>query len=245
MSIGALGYGCITCAYQIRSIGGQLVGGGDTSNMVAWVNAFDITTVPWGIYRQGNFTDPSQTSPPGTSDGNCSAGVCSPQNGLLCVGPADEDGNCTIVACATPLVQRSQYFIPFPIAYYVIAYGTSISAAPLDERACGEGGDWFSMGCIYPIQDATDYPLLVDLPIPDNTLDATILVQGYYLGIIVPGSTIPGGGVLSQEISYLPNLSSLTPSNAGVAGFGASWAGSISASCYGPIDDPFTGSDPP
>jgi hypothetical protein len=131
------------------------------------------------------------------------------------------------------------------MAYYVIAYGTSISAAPLGERSCGEGGYWFSMGCIYPIQDASKYPLIVDLPIPDNTLDETILVQNYYLGIIQPGATIPGGGVLSTEITFLPNLSSLTPSNAGVAGFGASWAGSISTPCYGPIDDPFTGSDPP
>jgi hypothetical protein len=245
MLIGTLGYGCIACAYQIRSIGAQLVGGGGTTNMVAWVNSYDITTVAWGDYHQGNFTDPSQTTPPTTSDANCVSGACSPQNGLLCVGPADEDGNCTIVNCATPLVQRTQYLIPIPIAYYVIAYGTSISAAPLDERSCGEGGDWFSMGCIYPIQAASNYPLTVDLPIPDNTLDETILVQNYYLGIIVPGVAIPGSGVLAAEITFLPNLSSLTPSNAGVAGFGASWAASIGSPCYGPIDDPFTGSDPP
>jgi hypothetical protein len=236
---------CISCAYQIRSIGAQLEGGGDATNIVNWVNDYDITTVAWGDYHQGNFTDPSQTSPPTTSDTSCTSGACSPQNGLLCVGPADEDGNCTIVACDTPLVQRSQYLIPFAIAYYVIAYGTSISAAPVEDRSCGEGGDWFSMGCIFGMESASDYPLTVDLPIPDNTLDDTILVQNYYLGIISPGASIPASGVLSEEISILPNLTSLTPSNAGVAGFGSNWSASLSTACYGPMDDPFTGSDPP
>jgi hypothetical protein len=240
-----LSYGCVPCAILQRSIGAQITGGGSTANMVAWVNAYDITTVPWGDYHQGNFTDPSQTTPPTTSDFSCTSGACAPQNGLLCVGAPDEDGNCTIVDCPTPSVQRAQYLLPVPIAYFVIAYGTSISAAPLDEQSCGEGGYWFSEGCIYPIQSASDYPLTIDLPIPDNTLDATILVQTYYLGIILPGATIPAGGVLSSAISILPNLSSLTPSNAGVSGFGASWAGSIATACDGPIDDPFTGSDPP
>jgi hypothetical protein len=101
-------FNCISCAYQIRSIGAQLPGGGDTTNMVNWVNAYDITTVPWSDYHQGNFTDPSQTTPPTTSDTSCASGACSPQNGIECVGPADEDGNCTSVQCATPLVQRSQ-----------------------------------------------------------------------------------------------------------------------------------------
>src|SRR5580658_3046963 len=36
----------------IRSIGGQLVGGGDTTNMVNWVNGYDITTVAWDDYHQ-------------------------------------------------------------------------------------------------------------------------------------------------------------------------------------------------
>ena len=243
MSIGVLSYGCVTCAYQIRSVGGQLNGGGDPTNMVAWVNAYDITTVAWGDYHQGNFTDPSQTSPPTTSDAACSTGACNPQNGLLCVGGPDGEGHCTIVACTTPLVQRSQYLIPIAVPYYVIASGQSINQ---EGGACnGAGGSWFSMGCIFPAGSPGNYPLLVDLPIPDNTLDAAVLVQSYYLGIIVPGATIPGGGVFSQEITILPNLSSLTPSNAGVPGFGPSWAGSISASCDGPIDDPFTGSDPP
>ena len=144
-----------------------------------------------------------------------------------------------------PLVQRTQCLIPVPTAYYVVAYSTSISAAPLEFRSCGEGGDWFSMGCIYPQQSSSDYPLTVDLPIPDNTLDPTILVQNYYLGIIQPGATIPGSGVLSAEITILPNLSSLTPSNAGVAGFGPSWAGSISTPCDATPDDPFDGDPPP
>jgi hypothetical protein len=149
------------------------------------------------------------------------------------------------------LVQRTQYFIPIPVGYYVIAYGTSISAAPLDERSCGEGGDWFSMGCITAALSLDAYPLLVDLPIPDNTLDDTILVQNYYFGTIQAGATIPGGGVLSTPWTILPDLSSLNPSNAGVAGFGASWAGSIASYCGGVntdgdiLGDPFTGDPPP
>jgi len=245
VSIGAFGYGCVACAIQIRSIGAQLNGGGDAAHIVNWVNSYDITTVGWGDYHQGNFSNPSETTPDSTSDADCSSGACSPQNYLVCVSSSDGGVTCDTAPCGTPMVNRTQYLIPVPLSYYVIAYGTSVSAAPPEYRSCGEGGDWFAIGCIFPAGSPGSYPLTVDLPIPDNTLDATILVQNYYLGIISPGATIPGGGVLSEEITILPNLSSLTPSNAGVAGFGASWAGSISTACQGPIDDPFTGSDPP
>jgi len=242
---GAVG-GCTTCAYQIRSVGGELEPGGDPTNIVNWTNAYDITTVAWGQCLTGYFTDPSHTTPDSTGTNPCTGGVGYPENLTSCVGWNEGFTACTYPnACAIPTVYRSQFLIVVPTAYYVIAYGNDISNNPPEYRNCGEGGDWFASGCIYPLLADTSYPLIVDLPIPDNTLDTTIAVQYYWLGIIQPGASIPGGGVFTTNMTILPNLSSLTPSNAGCAGFGPNWASSIATPCDGPVNDPFTDDSPP
>jgi hypothetical protein len=211
--------------------------------MVNWVNAYDITTVAWGDYIQGDFNDPSQTTPVGGySYYSCSSGLCSPSNELLCVINTLGSGPCDTAQCFTPQVQRSQYLIPVPTAYFVVAYGTNMQGTAAGGPGCGSGGEWLSAGCVYPLQSAGNYPLLVDLPIPDNTMDTAILVQGYYLGIVVPGAPDPPYGILGSEISFVPDLTSLTPSTAGVAGFGPSWS---PTTCDASPDDPFDGDPPP
>jgi hypothetical protein len=239
--------GCMPCAYAIRSIGAELDPGGDFTNMVNWVNAYDITTVPWGTTRTGYFISPSATTPDGTpADIPSEGGAGYPTNLTQCV-TFNEDYTACVgnQPCPLPIVYRSQFYIPFPTAYYVLAYGTSISASGYAD--CGAGGTWISAGCIYPQQAADQYPMIVDLPIPDSTYwdseDPTIQVQYYWLGIIDPGATLPGAGVFAVNMTPIPNLTSLTPDNAGVTGFGSGW--NPNQVCYGNVNDPFNDSDPP
>ena len=112
MSIGIITGPCIACAYNIRAIGAQLEGGGDTTNMVNWVNAYDITTVDWGNYHQGNFTDPSQTTPPGTSDTSCGSGACSPKT--VCSASAPPTKTATAPKSHAPCPSSAAPNIPFP-----------------------------------------------------------------------------------------------------------------------------------
>jgi hypothetical protein len=238
--------GCVPCGFQLRSVGAELEPGGDFTNMVAWVNLPfpDIDTIPWGQCLTGGFTDPSHTVPDGTAYNLCDGGVGYPTNLTQCVG-FNEDGTACVGGqpCAVPTVYRTQFYLPFPTAYYVLAYGSSITASEYAD--CGGGGYWLSRGCIYPQQDDDQYPMIVELNIPESSLDDTIQVQFYFLGPITPGATIPPEGIFVENMTPLPNLTSLTVENANVSGLGANWASSIANPCYASPGDPFDDSDPP
>jgi len=245
MTIKPASCACVPCAYQIRSVAAFLESGTDFTNIINWVNAYDITTIPWGTYLQGTFTTSSATTPDaGTATVPCTGGTGYPINLTSCVGWNEDFTACvTGAACPTTLVARSQFFLPVPTAYYVIAYGTSISLVPEEYLNCGEGGTWLAQGCISPQQADSDYPLIVDLPIPDNSLDDTIQVQYYWLGIIKPGTGYGGeGGIFEDNMQVIQDLN-FTAEQAAVAGFGAAW--NPSQVCDATPDDPFTGSDPP
>ncbi len=231
--------GCANCGYMMRCVGAELGPGGDPTNIINWTNAYDITTVPWGNRLTGYFSDPGHTSPDNLATNGCTSGIGYPENFTQCVGWNPDYTACVCCQpCSVPTVYKSQFYLPLPTAYYVIAYGTSINISP--EPNCGQSVNWFARGCIYPQQSDDQYPMIVDLPIPDPTMDDTIQVQQYWLGIIQPGASLPPYGIFgSGNMSILPDLASLTPTNGVFAGFGSSW--NPSQTCDAPPDDPFTG----
>jgi hypothetical protein len=106
--------------------------------------------------------------------------------------------------------------------------------------SCGSPAFWVAQGCIYPQQPDDNYPMIVDLPIPDDSLDTSVLAQNYYIGIIQPGagySSMNGPSFAVQQ-----DLAGMTASNSHMNGFGPNW--NPSAVCYASPEDPFTDEDP-
>lgn len=242
MSIGILSScGCVPCGNLIRSVGARLTPGGDTTNMLAWVNAFDLASIPWNTGVGYDFSTAALTSP---DTGPYSYGPYYATNGLYTVGYNEDYTGCVVIDSSEGYVTRCQCYLPFPTAYWVIAYGPPVTVDGFT-GPCGSGGYYLSRGCIFAEEEPADYPLTIDLPIPDTTLDDTILIYGYNLGIITPGAGFPESGPLAGFFPILPSLSGLNGDNINASGFGPDWASSIAAPCNGPIDDPFTGDPPP
>jgi hypothetical protein len=255
MSIGLLNLqGCAGCALQLRAAGAILVGGGNTTNMLAWVAAYDITTVPWGALNTGNFTSPSQTTPPTQSGGSIAGALSGSQNQLhaLNTSQPSSPGPCTIGDDGDPVVYRAQALLPFPTAYYIMAWGVPMDSAL--SATCGAPAFFAAQGCIYPQQPDINYPMIVDLPIPDDTLDSSILVQNYNLGLITPGAGYSNGNgslfAVEQDLNWgaaghVCGFGDTTPvcSPIGMNGLGPNW--NNTAICFNTATpsavDPFTG----
>jgi len=239
MSIGTLTLSptCLPCGYYLRAVGGVLVGAGDTTNMLAWINGYDITAVAWGALQTGNFTSPSQTSPPTQSGGGIVGVLTGSQNELNALN-AGQSPPCTISASGTPVAYRAQALLPFPTAYYIIAWG-----GPMDSslsETCGSPAFWVAQGCIYPQQADDQYPMIVDLPIPDDTIDDAVLVQNYYIGIIQPGAGY--SNMNGPQFAIQQDLTGMTAANSHMNGFSPNW--NPNALCDASPEDPFTGEDP-
>ena len=244
--------GCVNCGYQMRSVAAEIGAGGNMANCVDWVNSYDWTANPlaieWGQLVTAYFPDETYTSYTGTPAVNAAtSGLGYPQNEAWTVQWNEGFTACVVTESAVggSIVAKSQFYLPLPTAYYVIAYGPDISNSETPD--CGESANWFAQGCIYPQQADDQYPMIVDLPVPDPSLDDTILVQFYWLGPIAPGAPLPPHGIFgSGNMSILPNLTSITPANAGFTGKGPSW--NPNQVCAGPTVDPFNGEaewDPP
>jgi hypothetical protein len=233
----------------LRVAGAILIGGGDITNMIAWIEAFDITTVPWGNYNTGNFTSPSQTTPPTQSSGLIAGAFTGSVNQLKGLDVRQSPPGCTIAASGTPNAYRAQAYLPTPTAYYIVAWGDPMDAS-LSET-CGNPAFWVAQGCNFEQEEEAVYPMIVDLPIPDDTLDASILVQNYYLGIITPGAGYNNmNGPLFAEQQDLIGMGApgYTLNSVGMNGFGPNWnPAAVCANTISPSDvDPFTGVyDPP
>ncbi len=148
---------------------------------------------------------------------------------------------CSISGAADPVCYRAQALLPFPTAYYIIAWGGPMDASLSAE--CGQPVFWVAQGCIYSQQSGDQYPMIVDLPIPDDNLDGSILVQNYYMGIITPGAgyNSMNGPLFAQQ----QDLAGMTPVTANMNGFGPNWNPSVI--CYSTaapsLADPFTGEE--
>jgi hypothetical protein len=208
--------------------------------MLAWIKAYDINNVPWGAIQTGYFLAPSETSPSSQSGGPIAGALTGSQNALNYLN--NEQGPpCTISGAADPVAYFAQALLPFPTAYYIIAWG-----GPMDANlsaACGQPVFWVAQGCIYPQQSDDQYPMIVDLPIPDDSLDASILVQNYYIGIITPGagySSMNGPLFAVQQ-----DLAGMTPTTSNMNGFGPNWnPNAICSNTASPsLADPFTGEE--
>jgi len=243
--------GCGDCSAgpnvpTLRGIGAVLVGGGDTTNMLDWIANYvanDINNIPWGALVTGNFTAPSQTSPPTQSNGPIGGALTGSQNELHYLN--NEQGPpCTIYPASDPVAYFVQAYLPTPTAYYIIAWGGPMDASLSAE--CGQPVFWVARGCIFAQQaNSAEYPMIVDLPIPDDTLDTSIQVQNYYIGIITPGagySSINGPSLAVQQ-----DLTGVTAASLNMNGLGPNWSSSIANPCYSTIApstaDPFTGED--
>jgi hypothetical protein len=225
---------------QLRGVGAVLVGGGDINNMVKWIQDYPIYEVAWGALFTGNFTDPSQTTPPTTSSGPIGGALTGSQNELNYLD--NEQGPpCTIYPSPDPVAYRVQALLPLPTAYYIIAWGGPMDASLSAE--CGQPVFWVAKGCIVPQQADDRYPMIVDLPIPNDTLDDAIQVQNYYIGIITPGagySSMNGPALAVQQ-----DLTGCTAASLNMNGLGPNWNPSAigSLSTYPSWVDPFTDSD--
>jgi hypothetical protein len=240
MSIGTLTLtpgGCIACGYYLRGVGGVLVGGGNPANMVDWINAYDMDTLAWNSLQTGNFTAPSQTTPPTQSSGGISGAITGSQNQLRTL-TSTQAPPCTITDDNPPVAYRAQALLPFPTAYYIIAWGLPMDAAL--SASCGDPAFWVAQGCIYPQQADDKYPMIVELQIPDDTIDSSILVQNYYLGIIQPGSGY--NSMNGPLFAMQQDLAGATAASLNMNGLGPNW--NPSAVCDASPDDPFTGLDP-
>lgn len=243
--------GCQPCAYKLRSVAGILPGGGDPTNMIAWVNGYNLSGLAWGALYCGSFSDPSHTTPDSivTYEQPTGSGVGQPFNATI-VGvfnEGDGDPYCTTGDYAQPTVSRTQFYLPFPTAYYVLAFGPDNIP---DNSCANSGGNYLAAGCIYPQQADSNYPMIVELPIPDTTLDTgdggTVIVYGYYLGIIQSGK-VYGDFNIGVNFTFLPDLNFTLAEieGGGISGLGSNWSASIANPCYAGPDDPFTDSEPP
>ena len=247
MSIGILNIqGCAACQLQLRAVGAELVGGGDVTYMLSWIAGYPIQDVPWGSLWTGYFLSPAEdptppTAPSGGASGGPIAGALTGSQNALSYLNNEQGPPCTISPAADPVAYRAQALLLFPTAYYIIAWGGPMDASLSAE--CGQPVFWVAQGCIYPQQPDDSYPMIVDLPIPDDTLDTSILVQNYYIGIITPGSGYNSinGPLFAQQ----QDLAGMTAATSNMNGFGPNW--NPSATCYNTaspgLADPFTGEE--
>jgi hypothetical protein len=242
-----------------------------SAGMISAVNAFDITTLAWG-------TQNTITYEPGGSTTNSitSASWLWPQNyqyiayGYPCskvtywsVLPSSStfQPSSPVTTGAGSFV-RCQVYIPEPTAYFVIAYGAystcvgeqnpdCISYCITNPFNCGRGLDT-SQACIYPQQSDDAYPLIVDLGIPDQSLDSEVVVNNYGFGLINSSSSYPtswctgsgGQGYVDNGCSGISGFFQTMPGIAYVSAYPGSCgcAGAMYNTgqvCMSPSGDPF------
>src|SRR5580658_6917447 len=183
--------------------------------MLAWIAAYDINKVPWGAIQTGYFLAPSETSPSSQSGGPIAGALTGSQNALSYLNN-EEGPPCTTSPAADPVAYFAQALLPFPTSYYIIAWGGPMDASL--SAQCGQPVFWVAKGGIYTPTAGDEFPLIVDLPIPDDTLDGSVLVQNYYLGIITPGVgyTSMNGPLFALQ----QDLAGMTPATSNMNGFG-------------------------
>jgi hypothetical protein len=257
------GSGCV-CGLStpmLRAIGAEFLGSvseaSDYNNMVEWVYNFvssgAIDLIPWGSVQTGLFYEKTQTSPTSTQNGPISGVLTGSQNELWIASSTAPNYTLSNPPCyalpaaaddgAPGVVYFAQAYLPTPTAYYIIAWGGPTDASLSAE--CGQPVFWVSSGCIFPQQADDQYPMIVDLPIPDYSLDTSILVQNYYIGIITPGagySSMNGPSFAVQQ-----DLTGVTAASLNMNGLGPNWASSIANPCYAAtspsLNDPFNDMD--
>lgn len=263
------GHGCnyVPCpTSNLRAVTGTFTGAvtdhSSYENMIAWIEAFDITSIPWGAEWDTYFFDASHTTPdsqnggpmvytgsvnslwiPSSTTPNYTAGA--PPCYILPI--AAFDGSPGLVVKAQAILQK-------PTKYCIIAWGSPTDASL--SATCGDPDLWVAQGCIYPQQADSAYPMIVDLPIPYYLLDASVSVVNYYIGFITPGAgyNSMNGPTLAveQDLNWGPPGSEFTsgvtcPGLNGCAtdmnGIGPNW--NQNAICYSTTYpstvDPFTG----
>ena len=255
ISILAPGCTCATCCVIDRSVTAQAgfyaTEVSDTDYMLTWLGEFDITGVDWGQTYTGTFNTSSSTSPDSTGTSTCLGYGCAPQNSLYEAYSDSGSSPCSRVLGYTyyPSFTRTQFYLPFPVGYFVAAIGMNLSAG---STGCPSFPNWGSMICSSPAGSDSDYPMIVDIGVPAADLDTTIAVQNYIFGILTSNSdasgtqltcpTIEGG---YTDIFAFPTLADAMASGTNmcsfwdIVGFGADWTGETD--CYASGDDPFTG----
>jgi len=213
---------------------------GDQTHMLNWLESYDIDSVPWGSWAYGQFSSYTEIEPDTVVvAGSPPPNVWGTFNFLQ--GCSGSGPPCAIANTSSPGASIAQAYLPTPTPYYIVAVG---DAGPCDSGAA----DVLAHGCIYPQQSSGDYPMIVNIPVPDNNLDNLAVTVN---GVFVYGYQI---GLINSSASYANNMLGLawvsepdldgTAADYGVNEFGPNWATSILIPCYGTIGndhDPFTG----
>jgi len=252
---------CSKPELALRAVGGEFLGAvseaSDYNNMVEWIYDYvqsgAINGLPWGTLKTGLFYTKTQTNPTSIQSGPISGVLTGSQNELWIASSTTPNFTFSSPPCyalpaaaddaAPGVAYFAQAYLPTPTAYYIIAWGGPTAASLSAE--CGQPVFWVSSGCIFPQQPDDQYPMIVDLPIPDYALDTSILVQNYYIGIITPGagySSMNGPSFAVQQ-----DLTGVTAASLNMNGLGPNWAGSIANPCYATtypsLNDPFNDMD--
>jgi hypothetical protein len=242
---------CGTCAAcAIRSVQGNfqptddIPASYDFTNMRAWVNDFDLSTLQWGQSIYGNFQSPSSTVPdltgpgglytPGAVNTLWDAGTVGASCGWVA---RTSQATSSDIGTNPPTLKKSQYLLVIPQAYYVVAQTWILSGSP---PSCVAHDDGIQLGCTYPQQTDSDYPMIVELgPPPDAS--GSYYTQFYFLGIInsaAPTGHFPGDCVSIRSLEQQVTLSHIIPDE-------TLHIWNASRTCYASPDDPFTDDAPP
>jgi hypothetical protein len=229
------GCSCASIGLSLRLIGFEstMNVAGDQTNMLNWAANYNIDSVAWGEQWTGYFTSYDQTEPPTQSGGPATGqgGSYNYLDGCSGTGPP-----CTVAHTSTPSAFRAQAYLPTPTAYYIVGIGNG--------PPCDSGPSyWLGVGCIFPQLADSNYPMIVDLPTPDDLVDDYIFVQQYYIGIITPGA---GYSYINTGVPFAVQQDlNFTAAQVNMLGLGTNWAASIANPCYATpqpsIADPFTG----
>jgi hypothetical protein len=244
-----------------------------STGMIAAVNAYDITTIPWGSIAVITY-EPGGSTSVAVSPISAPAPWFPAQNYQYQAAPLRSSSLCSQILTWTTYgpgnnvfpngasFSRCQIYLPFPTAYYVIAYGGMLTATGQQNPSCtfglSCGYNSVSQACIYAEQSSSDYPLIVDLAVPDQSLDSSVCVNNYYFGLITPGSPAgsgfcneggeagpPGGFWYNSGCNEVEGFQNTTPDISELAAAAYNGCGccgpmySASQICSAPPADPF------
>jgi len=226
--------------------------------MLAYVHAFDLTTIPWGTQLQATlaadgvtwstYLFPQDGDPLGTF-------LAWPTNTQYVTGLSgsscekilwfDIDGG----YMNGMQVSKCQVYLPIASPYYVFAYGAWLTPAGQGGPdctcasggtcyECGANGMFLSQGCI---GTAGSGPMIIDLGVPNQGFDTDVLIVSYVFGLIDPSATLEpfcsdSGGPAFYDRRGLAasfgNFGTTQPS----LGFRAAFP--AACSCNGPLWEP-------
>jgi len=185
------------CSVSMRWIYVSVDDGANGAGADAWIKAYTFSNQPWGTevhaeFHDGNNTEPYYVSDPSDIDFSefVVAELAGAIPGIMNNGYYFYGGN----PYFDGYMFRSQFYLPAPMGYYIIASGENPALNPL---ACAD------YGCTYPQQPAGEYPMIVDPGLPDWTPT----VDGYYTSEYQ--FSLVGTGPLSAQFLFpqFPNLS--------------------------------------